>query len=242
MSLPSRWPTRRDDRVAPAARLNPGIRQIRRERWRLVDAGRTCPAVQNDPVHEEQAMTDVRNHANLIWGIAELLRGDYKQADYGKVILPLVVIRRLDQALEPTKEKVVARAEQLRAEGIENVEPALVRVVGAAVLQRVAADADAAARRRAEARAATCASTSTGSRRSRARSSTSSTSTARSTSSSAADLLYQVDRADLRRRPASGSRLQPGDGLHLRGADPQVRRGVATRRPASTSRRARSSG
>ena len=37
----------------------------------------------------------VRNHANLIWGIAELLRGDYKQADYGKVILPLVVMRRL---------------------------------------------------------------------------------------------------------------------------------------------------
>ncbi|MEJ7784537.1 MAG: class I SAM-dependent DNA methyltransferase [Solirubrobacteraceae bacterium] len=56
-------------------------------------------------------MTDVKNHANLVWGIAELLRGDYKQADYGKVILPLVVIRRLDQALEETKHKVVARSE-----------------------------------------------------------------------------------------------------------------------------------
>ena len=75
-------------------------------------------------------MTDVRNHANLVWGIAELLRGDYKQADYGKVILPLVVIRRLDQALEETKAQVVARSEQLRAQGIENVEPALVRVAG----------------------------------------------------------------------------------------------------------------
>jgi len=32
-------------------------------------------------------------HANLIWGIAELLRGDYKHVDYGKVILPLVVMR-----------------------------------------------------------------------------------------------------------------------------------------------------
>ncbi len=73
-------------------------------------------------------MTDVKNHANLVWGIAELLRGDYKQADYGKVILPLVVIRRLDQALEETKAKVVARSEQLRAQGIENVEPALVRL------------------------------------------------------------------------------------------------------------------
>ena len=75
-------------------------------------------------------MTDVRNHANLVWGIAELLRGDYKQADYGKVILPLVVIRRLDQTLEATKEKVVARAVQLRADGIENIEPALVRLSG----------------------------------------------------------------------------------------------------------------
>ena len=75
-------------------------------------------------------MTDIKNHANLVWGIAELLRGDYKQADYGKVILPLVVIRRLDQALEPTKAQVVARSEQLRAQGIENVGPALSRVAG----------------------------------------------------------------------------------------------------------------
>jgi type I restriction enzyme M protein len=75
-------------------------------------------------------VTDVRSHANLVWSIAELLRGDYKQADYGKVILPLVVIRRLDQTLEATKSKVVTRSEQLRTQGIENVEPALVRVAG----------------------------------------------------------------------------------------------------------------
>src|ERR1044072_7668207 len=76
------------------------------------------------------AMTDVRNHANLVWGIDELLRGDYKRADYGKVILPLVVIGRLDQSLEDTKARVVTRSEQLRAQGIENVEPALVRLTG----------------------------------------------------------------------------------------------------------------
>ncbi|MDA0181718.1 type I restriction-modification system subunit M [Solirubrobacter phytolaccae] len=73
-------------------------------------------------------MTDVKSHANLVWSIAELLRGDYKQADYGKVILPLVVIRRLDQTLEPTKARVVARSEELRAQGIENRELALIRV------------------------------------------------------------------------------------------------------------------
>ena len=92
-------------------------------------------------------MTDIKNHANLVWGIAELLRGDYKQADYGKVILPLVVIRRLDQALEQTKTQVVARSEQLRAQGIENVGPALTRVARSAVLQRLAAHARPAARR-----------------------------------------------------------------------------------------------
>jgi len=44
---------------------------------------------------------------SLIWNIAELLRGTYKQSDYGKVILPLTVIRRLDCVLEDTKESVL---------------------------------------------------------------------------------------------------------------------------------------
>lgn len=39
----------------------------------------------------------IRNSAGLIWGMAELLRGDYKQAEYGRVILPLVTLRRLQQ-------------------------------------------------------------------------------------------------------------------------------------------------
>ena len=40
----------------------------------------------------------------FIWSVADLLRGDYKQSEYGKVILPLVVLRRLDCVLEPTKD------------------------------------------------------------------------------------------------------------------------------------------
>ncbi|MGE4425057.1 MAG: N-6 DNA methylase [Solirubrobacteraceae bacterium] len=78
--------------------------------------------------NDEQASstdTEVRNHANLIWSVAELLRGDYKQADYGKVILPLVVMRRLDQMLEPTRDAVIAKAAQLKQMGIENPEGAL---------------------------------------------------------------------------------------------------------------------
>ena len=46
------------------------------------------------------------NHASFIWSVADLLRGDYKQADYGKVILPFTLLRRLDCVLEPTKKAV----------------------------------------------------------------------------------------------------------------------------------------
>ena len=40
---------------------------------------------------------NIRNHAAFIWSVADLLRGDYKQSEYGRVILPLVVLRRLDR-------------------------------------------------------------------------------------------------------------------------------------------------
>jgi type I restriction enzyme M protein len=48
-----------------------------------------------------------KEKANLIWKVADLLRGDYKQSDYGKVILPMTVLRRLDSILKPTKQKVL---------------------------------------------------------------------------------------------------------------------------------------
>jgi len=48
-----------------------------------------------------------QNNAAFIWSIANLLRGTYKQADYGKVILPFTVLRRLDCALEATKIQVL---------------------------------------------------------------------------------------------------------------------------------------
>ncbi|MBA3017060.1 MAG: hypothetical protein FP811_02690, partial [Desulfobacteraceae bacterium] len=47
----------------------------------------------------------IKELANFIWSIADLLRGDYKQSDYGKIILPFTVLRRLDCVLEPTKQK-----------------------------------------------------------------------------------------------------------------------------------------
>jgi type I restriction enzyme M protein len=61
------------------------------------------------------------NHAGLIWAIADLLRGDYKQSEYGRVILPLVLLRRLDCVLEPTKAQVLARAKGLDGENARKV-------------------------------------------------------------------------------------------------------------------------
>ena len=48
------------------------------------------------------------NLSSFIWSFADLLRGDYRQSEYGKVILPFTVLRRLDCVLEPTKANVLA--------------------------------------------------------------------------------------------------------------------------------------
>ena len=72
------------------------------------------------------------NQANLssfIWSVADLLRGDYKQSEYGRVILPLTVLRRLDCVLEPTKEAVLKEKEKREAAGL-NPEPFLLKKSG----------------------------------------------------------------------------------------------------------------
>ena len=68
--------------------------------------------------------------ANFIWSIADLLRGDYKQSDYGKVILPLTVLRRLDGVLAKTKKKVLKKNEGLRTTKVQNIDPILNKVAG----------------------------------------------------------------------------------------------------------------
>jgi type I restriction enzyme M protein len=49
-------------------------------------------------------------HVAFIYSIAQRLRGAYKQSEYGRVILPFTLLRRLDQVLEPTKNAVLAEA------------------------------------------------------------------------------------------------------------------------------------
>ncbi|WP_445269813.1 type I restriction-modification system subunit M [Streptomyces sp. DSM 41634] len=60
--------------------------------------------------------TELANHA---WSVADLLRGDYKQSDYGKVILPFTVLRRLECVLEPTREKVVETVDRFAGQDID---------------------------------------------------------------------------------------------------------------------------
>ncbi len=69
--------------------------------------------------------------SSFIWSVADLLRGDYKQSEYGKVILPFTVLRRLDCVLAPTKAKVLAEGEKKAAAGL-NPDPFLKRIVGTA--------------------------------------------------------------------------------------------------------------
>ncbi|MEH1017142.1 class I SAM-dependent DNA methyltransferase [Micromonospora sp. CPCC 206060] len=68
--------------------------------------------------------------ANFIWSVADLLRGDYKQSEYGRVMLPLTVLRRLDWVLEPTRDAVRARYLELDKLGVKNMHPVLRKVAG----------------------------------------------------------------------------------------------------------------
>ncbi|MBZ4194208.1 MAG: type I restriction-modification system subunit M [Candidatus Contendobacter sp.] len=65
----------------------------------------------------------------FIWSVADLLRGDYKQSDYGKLILPFTVLRRLDCVLDATKEAVLAELADKRKAGV-NPAPFLLRKAG----------------------------------------------------------------------------------------------------------------
>ncbi|MEV6902369.1 class I SAM-dependent DNA methyltransferase [Amycolatopsis sp. NPDC051372] len=68
--------------------------------------------------------------AGFIWSVADLLRGDYKQSEYGKVILPFTVLRRLDCVLAPTREAVLAEQDKRKQQGIQNMDGMLKRAAG----------------------------------------------------------------------------------------------------------------
>ena len=75
-------------------------------------------------------MNGFSDKVSFIWSVADLLRGPYKPAQYGKVILPLTVLRRLDCVLEPTKAEVLAKHESLKSGTLKNLEPILNHTAG----------------------------------------------------------------------------------------------------------------
>jgi len=67
--------------------------------------------------------------SSFIWSVADILRGDYKQSEYGRVILPFTVLRRLDCVLEASKPTVLAEFEAKTKAGL-NPDPFLRRASG----------------------------------------------------------------------------------------------------------------
>ena len=65
-------------------------------------------------IDDTERFSKIQNKADMIWSIADKLTGAYKPHEYGLVILPLTVLRRLDCALEPTREKVVEKYKQIK--------------------------------------------------------------------------------------------------------------------------------
>ncbi|MDA2412455.1 restriction endonuclease subunit M [Bacillus cereus] len=73
-------------------------------------------------------MINFQDKVSFIWSIAEVLRGPYKPEDYGKVILPLAVLRRFDCVLDSTKDEVLSSFENYRAMNEDAREPILNRI------------------------------------------------------------------------------------------------------------------
>ena len=72
------------------------------------------------------------NLAAYIWSLADLLRGDFKQSQYGRVILPFTLLRRLEGVLEESKEEVLTAYEKVNAMNLpeEAEEKLLLRATG----------------------------------------------------------------------------------------------------------------
>ncbi len=76
------------------------------------------------------AVKNFSDKVGFLWSVADLLRGPYRPNQYGRVILPLTVLRRLDCVLEPTKDKVLKKVQSLSGGKVGNVDPILNRAAG----------------------------------------------------------------------------------------------------------------
>lgn len=69
----------------------------------------------NEYKRHHQTSINVQKQANLIWNVADILRGLYKPHEYGKVILPMTVIKRLHDTLLKTRDEVLKTAESTQS-------------------------------------------------------------------------------------------------------------------------------
>jgi type I restriction enzyme M protein len=76
---------------------------------------------------KNMSMNDI---VGLAWGAKEILRDDFKKTEWGKTILPFMVLRRLGKVLEPTKSKVVAEYEKIKKEKPEYIDARLNKISG----------------------------------------------------------------------------------------------------------------
>lgn len=59
--------------------------------------------------------TNFSQIAAFLWSVADLLRGDFKQSQYGRIILPFTLLRRLECVLETTKDAVITEAKKSKS-------------------------------------------------------------------------------------------------------------------------------
>jgi len=79
------------------------------------------------------ARVNTENHsqtAAFLWSIADLLRGDFKQSQYGRIILPFTLLRRMECVLAPSKDAVLAQAREHRSKPDAVREKLLLRAAG----------------------------------------------------------------------------------------------------------------
>lgn len=63
---------------------------------------------------EKLTNTSVQEKANMIWSIADIIRGTFKPHEYGRVILPMTVLKRLNDTLLPTKQAVLSKYQEVK--------------------------------------------------------------------------------------------------------------------------------
>ena len=77
--------------------------------------------IKTENEHQKQTTNNIQKKAALIWGTADILRGLYKPHEYGKVILPMTVIKRLHDTLLPTREAVLETVEKVKTIKVEQI-------------------------------------------------------------------------------------------------------------------------